>query len=575
VSGTAGGSGAGIPPAPAVPGRRTPALLLAAAGLAVATWLLHGYQFGVWPQLDPLEQILAMRGDLRGDWYTSHAPAHWVFDHLAALLPARALEPVFALVWAGSLVAFWLGFTLLGLDLGLGLGAIVAAGLIGARTSFAGFGASALLPPMLLPSGLGDAAAMFAVRFALAGRWRPAGVSCGLALLVHPRIGLLTLLVCTAAFLARGVRPAAGFALSALVIGGAPLLRVIATLGLAHDVSPARRFEWLAEARLPHHLVYSTFPAADYAAVAGWAALLIAALIATRPAPWQTAWGLFLGAIALLCAAGAVASARGGPTPLVELHTAWVSNWIPLLAVLAASAAFVKRRPRAGTLALFAVPAVTAAIAPAAAVLLGRVGLPGLPAHHLQALPLLALAAAFGAVSGQEWAWVRAPGPAAGLALALAILGFVASGWRWPARQAAAPEWRDIAERARQVSRPEDTFVTPPDQDGFSFLSHRPIVADFGNIPPDGLGAWQERLQALTGDPDALSGGIAGGLEARTRRIAEGYDRTVLASPAVARRYGATYIVTRLGLAPAPPWAERVAANGRYALYRVAGGGTP
>jgi hypothetical protein len=131
------------------------------------------------------------------------------------------------------------------------------------------------------------------------------------------------------------------------------------------------------------------------------------------------------------------------------------------------------------------------------------------------------------------------------------------------------PEWRDIAGRARALSRPTDRFVTPPDRDGFRFLSLRPIVADFGNIPPDALGAWQERLHALTGDADVLSGRLGGGVEARARRIAEGYDRTVLASPEVARRYGARFIVTRLHSGPTPPWAELVAANPRYALYRV------
>jgi hypothetical protein len=551
-------------PPPRSPARRAATV----ATLTLATWAFGGYSFGGWPQLFPLEHILRLSGGLANDWYTAHPAPHWLFDHALALLPPAALPPVFAALWIAGAALFWGAFAALVADLGVPEAGILAAGLIGARAAFAGFGAVALLTPYLYPSSLACAAWAWGLRFALAGRARAAGVAAGAALLLHPQVGALALATLAPALLrTAGWRRAAGGTALALIVGGVAIARLVLDFGADHGLSPAERFALLGLVRLPHHLIYRAFAPADVVAVLLWAFLLVVALAALARAPraaasWRAGAVAFLAAIAVLLGAGAVASALGRPLSLVELQTARASAWIPFLALVAAAAALARARPAAAP-ALFAVPLAAALIER----LLARAAPGVVSGSGLPALPLLALMAPLPLPTPRL-------GRAAGLAgaAALVALGLVASGWKGPPRVTVDEDWRNIARRAEAVSLPGDVVLTPPDLDGFRFYSRRPIVVDFGEVAHTDLGGWRDRLIAACGDDRVLDPLPLQSAAARTHAIGRAYDTNGAGLVLVARRYGARFIVTRRS-APAPEGALPAGGNAGYALFRVPVGG--
>jgi hypothetical protein len=219
---------------------------------------------------------------------------------------------------------------------------------------------------------------------------------------------------------------------------------------------------------------------------------------------------------------------------------------------------------------------MTEALWPPVRGLLASSGLGAVPSHALQAPVLIALMLTVSRWPAVAWSAAPARRLAAWGGTLLIPLGFLASSWRWPQRHGIDPDWREIAERARRISGERDLFVTPPDLEGFRFYSHRAIVVDFDNVPPDGLAGWRERLVALTGDPGALAPDFPGTLADRARSLATAYDRAVPRSPEPLRRYGAAFVVARAPApatpAAAPPaWLEQVDANRRFVLYRVRG----
>src|SRR5260370_30905929 len=110
--------------------------------------------------------------------------------------------------------------------------------------------------------------------------------------------------------------------------------------------------------------------------------------------------------LALLVMAGAAASSLGRPLALVELQTARVSAWVPLLGVLAAAAALTRGRPATGALALFAVPVLAGLLAPLVRPALARAGFAALPWHAVQAPVLIPLMIAPPAVPTPRPCWV-------------------------------------------------------------------------------------------------------------------------------------------------------------------------
>ena len=551
--------------------------------LTVVTYLLGGYQFGAWPQLFPLEHIQHLAGRLPGDWYTSHAAPHWCFDHLAALIPESSLPAAFAIGWVLATLLFWFGFAALAAQLGVPELGILAAGVIGARTFFSGFGTTSLLTPYLYPSQIATAFWMLALVAALRGRTRTAGALAGVVLLVHPQVGVLAVLSLAAVLLAAEARRRiAGFVVAALIVGGFALVRLVRDLGVSEPIAPALRFDLLAVVRLPHHLIYSMFPRREFAMVAVW--LAVAGLAPAKPAfRARGAWA-FLAAAGALCAAGAWASSRGAPLALVELQTARMSAWVPLFAVLG-SASSLTSWGAWGTLALLATPALGETMWSGLKGGLPGLGLAGLPSATAQA-PILAVMITLAALSrrrvapaasppesgvaGREsrrppaspkWLWIAAP--------VLLVAGFLAAGWRHPPVHRLDPEWIDIARRAGKLSRPGEVFLTPPDLDGFRFYSGRPIVCDFGNIAHDDLRGWSERMIAITGDSAVVAPVPRLDVPDRIARIAAAYDRNLAVAGAAIRRYGVAFVVARVpGELPAV-WAEPVASNSQYVVYRV------
>ena len=556
---------------PAGPGLR--ATLAVALALAVATRLMLGYQFGGWPQLDSLEFILRLSGRLRDDWYTSHPPPHWVFDHVFAWLPPAWLEPATLIGWWLGQLAFWSGFaTLLG-TLGVPPLAIVAAGIIGVPTPFAGFGASAMLSTSLHPSYLGDAGWLMAAAFALRGRSTAAAIALGAALLIHPRVGALALAT-VLPVLARtaGVGVALRSAGVALLIAAPALIQLGIALAGAERLPAAARFEIVAQVRTPHHLLYTAFPREEWLRVVLWGGLLAMALaFASRTAKsWPRGWHTLIAALAGACVLGAAVSWTRGPMPVLELHLARASNWTPLLAIAAAAAVLARDWGHAAAPRMLAAPALAALVAMAFARLVPASE--ALPKATLQApgLALLLLAAA-----------IRPHGPAApgkarvsprdwGIAFAVLLVAlFVIQGWKRPPRFVVDADWILIAARAREASLPGERVLAPPDLDGFAFHSERAVVASFGEMAHHEVGEWRRRLIALTGRPELLAPDFPGTTADRGAAIGAAYDSLVFRGPELALAFRARLIVARRGLGPAPAWAESVAQSGRFALYRV------
>jgi len=563
-------------PAPA--GRGTPEGLVrraaVVAALSLATLLFGGYQFARWPQLFPLEHVLRLRGGLANDWYTAHPAPHWVFDHALALLPAAALEPACAALWVAGLALFWAAFAALAADRGASEAGILAVGLIGARSAFPGFGSTTLLTPYLYPSSLACAVWLLALRAALRGRETTSGIATGLALLLHPQLGVLALATVAAPLaMTAGPRRALKATGLALLVGGAALVRLVADLRWHETLPAAERLALLAFVRLPHHLVFGAFPIAEVAAVGLWAAVLLVAsgmLERDRDLPPATlaGWRALLVTIAALLAAGAVASTLGRPLALIELQTARASAWIPLLAPVAAAAVVNRRAGPLAVPALFAVPL--------AAAILDRIfdaAWPGaVRPGAVAALVLLVLFALLPVLHRRRVELV--PRARVAVAAGLVALGLLASGWRGPPRVPDDSDWLDIAARGAQASRPGDVFLTPPDLDGFRWWSDRAIVVDFGEIAHADLTGWRERLAAVCGGAGVLAPLPLRTTVERERALGRAYDLYLPRARGVARRYGARFVVARRA-APAPGWATPVTANATYELYRVADGGTP
>jgi hypothetical protein len=538
---------------------------LAIGVLGLLTWLLGGYQFGLWPQLFPLEHILYLEGGLPGDWYASHSAPHWVFDHALALLPASWLAPAFIALWIVGILLLWIGFACFALDLGLDPLSMLAAGVIGLRTAFAGLGSTSLIRPYLYPSSLACVSWLFAMRGALAARPVATGLLLGLTLILHPQVGLLALpIVLAVLFRVAGTRAAAFAVLTALVSGGWSLARLVHDLVWHEHISPLERFELITVVRLPHHLLYAAFHPWEYVMVGLWSLVLVASLARLRPAP--AGWGAWALAIGMVCALGAAASYRGGPTSLVELQTARASDWIPFIAVLLAAAALVRRRPFAGTVVLLAIPAVASLLWIPLRPALTAGPMAGAPSQVLLAPLLLVALAVIGGHApdgvARRVAWVPA--------LFLVLAGVAVSGWRRPPRTGVEPAWHEIARSATRLSRPADVFLTPPDLDGFRFYSHRPIVVDFGNFAYNDLLAWRDRMIAVTGDSAVLSARPGLDVATRIELLAREYDAHVWQAQNVVRRFDARFVVVRRDRSGrAPAWARILSESGPYALYAV------
>jgi hypothetical protein len=152
------------------------------------------------------------------------------------------------------------------------------------------------------------------------------------------------------------------------------------------------------------------------------------------------------------------------------------------------------------------------------------------------------------------------------LANAIALVGadaYVAS----PSRS--DRDWRDIAATTRALTAPDDLVLTPPQNSGFRFLAHRPVVVEFGSFRYDSEDVnWARRIADATGDPRTVDPDFGTDVFARNALMREAYDRNVERSRVPICRYRVSHVVAEIPIS-VPSWLERVAANETYALLRV------
>jgi hypothetical protein len=129
--------------------------------------------------------------------------------------------------------------------------------------------------------------------------------------------------------------------------------------------------------------------------------------------------------------------------------------------------------------------------------------------------------------------------------------------------------FRDAARMARELSPPGAVWMVPPDLDGFPSLSHRAEVIEWGTNPfGEGDGEYVERVLAVTEDPRSMDPDLRISASERLALVSAAYDRAVVRSKAAICRYGATYVMTRKGLATAS-WLEPIGGNADFDLARV------
>ncbi|MEW6444363.1 MAG: DUF6798 domain-containing protein [bacterium] len=157
----------------------------------------------------------------------------------------------------------------------------------------------------------------------------------------------------------------------------------------------------------------------------------------------------------------------------------------------------------------------------------------------------------------------------AGLVLATSVYAYAAKAGRagydliHKYREERSP-WVDICRYARESTGSDGVFLTPPGNEGFTYLAERSTVVEF-KVNPDGgmyLGQWYERLRDLSGGSLPLTSGME-----NERLLNEAYAQL---GPeeliALAVKYGA-----RMAVLPSssPVPFEPVYSNAGYRLVRI------
>jgi hypothetical protein len=549
--------------------------------LGLATWLFHGYTYGLWPQPGFLVNVVHFDGELEGDWFTTLPAVHWAFANGLGLLPFSWVEPAVLIGWLVYLGVLWSAFLLLARSVGLSWLAALAAGLLVASTDLDGLGLSGVVEPYLYPTGLAFALGLLSIALIVRDRVLLAGVALGLAALVHPGSGALLIVVIVPVVLLWRERrwvAAAWFVVPALVIASPSLYHVVADQASGSALSPQQQYDLLAEVRLPHHLLYSVYPLSEYLRTLAWLALAGVggwALRRERAVAIMSSVGLL--AVAL-CAVGAIASLAGGPLTLVQIQTSRITPLLIVFGVLF-SAALLARLAGRWTAALLL--AVVAA---------GIVAFDRVVPEALQRLSLgdalvdvslgLVYAVGVAIVLLGAWAvarWRRGRGdglaryaPAlvavAAVAVVLAVVEFRHQRTFGPSAQEQA--LADVSDHARELTRPGQLILSPPDVDGVSFLTRRPAVVSFGTYAFGADDAeWVRRMIDVTGNPEVVDPAFGRDAFARGALIARSYDERVATSAQPICRYDAKLVITR-ATAPLPRWLHPVYRNDDYVLSR-------
>jgi hypothetical protein len=558
--------------------------------LVAATWAYQGYRYNTWPQPGFLANVLRLSGDLPNDWYTSFPPAHWAVDHTLALVPHSLLPAAVLLMWLLSLTILWGSFVSICDSLGGGLLVAVAAGLILMGTRIEAFGVSQILFDFFYPNLLSFALAVASLALLLRSRFIYAGAALGLAVLVHPGLGPLAVAVLApvAVFQLRSggrfdCSGALRFAVPLIVLGVPPLAELMLDQSAGSSLTAHQQYEFLAVVREPHHLLYRAFTEREYVQSGLWITLLIGALATLWHQRAARALGVLMLAIALLCAAGAVASEHGSPLLLVTAQTSRLSALPVFLAPVAVGASLCRwigsRWATAGLLAVFLIaPSVSGilvrnfpawgGLSAAEAILILVLGALAIVAVALQVAPRLTEgAASLPPVAGAASTWI----------VALAFLGTVVSlGVEHDSRVSPYPDaelaLKDVASVAKSETLPGELVLGSPNYDGQRVYSERPDVVEFGSVKlGEGDAEWRRRIVELTGDPRILDPNRFGSnLPARLAQIDADYLRTISSSLEPICRYHARMVIAPKLTSPVP-WLRRVYGNRLLSLYRVSG----
>jgi hypothetical protein len=255
------------------------------------------------------------------------------------------------------------------------------------------------------------------------------------------------------------------------------------------------------------------------------------------------------------------ANPRGG-----DISESGVEAVLLLLLVVAAVAvvAFLQRYPMPPRRVLYgSAAAAAAAIIGYAGWLVSenrfRTSLNATEGRWVLILVLVAAAASGAVLSARQPVH---PGLLRGIAGVAAVLVLYNAGWlvhenrfRTDFGQTQAEkDWSDVAAHARAASSPLQLSLTPPDQDGFRFFAHRPVVVEFGTFRYDrGIDEWVKRMDDVTGSPRVLSPALGTNVALRVPLIAAAYQHLV---------------VTHAPFKP-PPWLTPLYANTSFDLFRV------
>jgi hypothetical protein len=552
----------------------------AVAFLALATWLYQGYSYEVWPQPAFLDATFRMQGELPNDWATGFPAGHWFVVSMLGLLPGGLTEVAVGGAYLLFLVTIWGAFVSICRSLGAGIGVAVAAGLVAIPTRLRGFGVSDTLLNCFYPNTLSFGLAAVAVALLLRGHLALTGAALGASTLVHPGMGPLMVAAIAPVVLLplvrrRGWREALRFVVPLAVLAVPSLLHLVFRLTAGASLTAGQQFDFLTVVRIPHHVLYSAFPAAEWAQTGVWTAVLLVSLWIMRRDTATRTLAMILAISTVLCALGAIASAIGWPVALVSAQTSRLSALVVLLGLVAAAGALsrlagtwavallmgvflvgpiVLRLPVVGSIDALTISGVEGALV---LVLLGALAFPRIIPQpptitRLLRTPRLATAATTAAV-------------AVGFA-SLVIL----HAERVPPPTAEAVAFSDIADNARALTPPDENVMVPPDADGFRTLSRRGDIVEWGGAQ-FGRGdlEWRQRLLDLTQNPAVLDPGSVGtDVAARTELIADSYDAAIGASAYAPCKYGTRHVVART-TTRVPNWYVVRYANASWRLLEL------
>ena len=570
--------------------RRALPFAAAVAALGFATWLYAGYRYGLWPQPGFLNYVFHYDGTLRNDWSTGLPPYHWVVSKALGLLPESAVEPAVLVLWLAELAILWAAFLGICGALGAPLPVALAAGLVAIPTGLSGVGVSSTLHNYFYPTDLSFALSLAALAIGLHARWLLAGVVAGIAILVHPGVGLLCAAVVLpglALFRGLELRRILELGVPAAVLGAPSFLQATAGQVGGSDLSTHDRYELVAIVRLPHHMLYRAFPPIEYTHTVAWlvvGAVALALLVFVARRLEARAVAITVGLVVVMALIGGLASQHGSPLALVQAQTARVTPLIVALGIAAAAAALALRLGAwaAALLVLVFLSAILVSdhvVEPLAGTRASWVDIEGTEAGLvLVALALIAIVPPLmrRLRVGAPPVLVRIGTAVAALALVAALASLlVERSDRAPVTPPDVLALQDVDTRLASVSSPGSVALTPPDQDLSRFYSHRPIVVEFGDFRfGKGDTAWVQRMQDVTENPAVLDPATGTDAPARVTLVAQSYDKVVATSKRPICKYKTPLVVARSTVQP-PPWLARLYANQYYQLLEVRPGTCP